>query len=106
MNELERWETRFGPEAHVFGTAPNRSLARHAPLLTAEMGALSIADGEGRNGVWLAQQGLHVTSQNFSPTAQDKARRQAEDRGMTLAFELSESHPLSSRDAANHRDVT
>ena len=34
------------------------------------------------------------------------ARRQAEDRGTTLAFKLSESHPLSSRHAANHRDVT
>ena len=51
---------------------------------------LAIADGEGRNGVWLAQQGLRVTSQDFSATAQDKARGLASERGVTLAFELSD----------------
>lgn len=82
MNEFERWETRFGFEGHVFGTAPNVFPARHAPVLTAGMEALPIADGEGRNGAWPAQQGLHVASQDFSPAAQDDARRLADDRGM------------------------
>lgn len=90
MSGLEIWEARFATDAYVFGTAPNAFLARHAHLLTAGMEALSIADGEGRNGVWLAGQGLRVTSQDFSPAAQRKARRLAEERGARLEFELSD----------------
>jgi SAM-dependent methyltransferase len=90
MSEFARWEERFAAEGYLFGTEPNAFLARQAPLLKAGMKALCIADGEGRNGVWLAQQGLRVTSQDFSPTAQDKARRLAEQRGVTLEFERSD----------------
>jgi SAM-dependent methyltransferase len=90
MSEFARWESRFSAEGYVFGTAPNAFLARQAPLLRAGQTALSVADGEGRNGVWLAEQGLEVTAQDFSPTAQDKARKLAADRGVTLSFETSD----------------
>lgn len=86
---IDYWEGRFSVEHYLFGTAPNAFLARQAPLLTKGMNVLSIADGEGRNGVWLAEQGLDVTAQDFSPTAQSKARKLAADRGVTLNFELS-----------------
>ena len=39
------------------------------------MFCLAVADGEGRNGVWLAEQGLHVLSVDISRVAQDKARK-------------------------------
>jgi cyclopropane fatty-acyl-phospholipid synthase-like methyltransferase len=90
MSDLERWQTRFGADHYVFGTDPNAFLARQAPLLIPGMRVLSLADGEGRNGVWLAQQGLDVTSQDFSPRAQDKARALATARGVTLTHELSD----------------
>ncbi|WP_235867054.1 SAM-dependent methyltransferase [Roseibium marinum] len=90
MSELDRWENRFAAREYVFGTAPNAFLARQAPRLKAGLRALSIADGEGRNGVWLAEQGLQVTSQDFSPRAQEKARALARQRDVELDFFLGD----------------
>ncbi len=91
MSELERWNTRYGEaEGHLFGEAPNAFLARQAPLLKPGWEALAVADGDGRNGVFLAEQGLKVRSVDFSPVAQAKARRLAERRGVTVDFELAD----------------
>jgi len=90
MSELERWETRYaGPEYH-FGTEPNAFLRSQAHLLRPGQKALAIADGEGRNGVWLAQQGLDVLSVDFSPKALGKARALAAARGVALRTEQAD----------------
>ncbi|HSA89780.1 MAG TPA: SAM-dependent methyltransferase [Burkholderiales bacterium] len=57
---LQRWNERYGGDEYLFGTAPNAFLASHASLLKPGQRALCIADGEGRNSVWLAEQGLVV----------------------------------------------
>jgi SAM-dependent methyltransferase len=85
MGELERWEGRYAPESYLFGTAPNAFLVAQKSRLPKHGRALSVADGEGRNGVWLAEQGLDVVSMDFSPTAQVKARALAASRGVTVA---------------------
>jgi SAM-dependent methyltransferase len=87
MGELERWETRFADASYLFGTAPNAFLAAQRERLPQRGRALAVADGEGRNGVWLAEQGLDVVSMDFSPTAQAKARALAAARGVTIATE-------------------
>jgi len=87
--ELERWNQRFAAPEYVFGTAPNAFLAAHAALLKPGQRALCVADGEGRNSVWLAQQGLEVTAFDFSPVALDKARRLAAERGVRVRYELA-----------------
>ena len=51
---------------------------------------LSIADGEGRNSVWLAQQGLDVTAFVFSPPAVEKARKLAIDAGVKVDYRLGD----------------
>jgi SAM-dependent methyltransferase len=84
MGEFERWESRYAPESYLFGTAANAFLVRQKPILPKVGRALSIADGEGRNGVWLAEQGLDVVSMDFSTTAQAKARALAASRGVTI----------------------
>jgi SAM-dependent methyltransferase len=53
---------------------------------------LAVADGEGRNGVWLAAQGLDVLSIDFSPLAQAKARALAVESGVSVNFELVDVH--------------
>jgi SAM-dependent methyltransferase len=53
---------------------------------------LAVADGEGRNGVWLAAQGLDVLSIDFSPLAQAKARALAVQSGVSVNFELVDVH--------------
>jgi len=79
--ELKRWNGRFSAEGYLFGKEPNAFLASQASRLKPGMQALSIADGEGRNGVWLATQGLKVTAFDFSPVGVDKARKLAEEKG-------------------------
>lgn len=49
-----------------------------------------MADGEGRNGVWLAEQGLKVHAVDFSPIAQAKAEHLAKARGVEIAFEQAD----------------
>jgi SAM-dependent methyltransferase len=51
-----------------------------------------VADGDGRNGVWLARQGLTVTSLDFSPVAQGKAKALAARYGVDVKFEQGDVH--------------
>jgi SAM-dependent methyltransferase len=83
-SEYERWETRFAVPEYVYGTEPNDFLKAHAHLLPKTGAALSIADGEGRNGVWLAGRGLDVLAVEWSPSALVKATALAARRGVTL----------------------
>jgi cyclopropane fatty-acyl-phospholipid synthase-like methyltransferase len=90
MSEFERWEARFaGPDYH-FGTEPNAFLKSKADLLKPGQKALSIADGEGRNGVFLAEQGLDVLAMDFSPTALAKSQALARQRGVTIRTEQAD----------------
>lgn len=87
QTEFERWQSRFAADEYVFGTEPNVFLKSCAPLLRPGQKVLAIADGEGRNGVWLAEQGLDVLSVDFSPNALAKAKALAEARKVTLKTE-------------------
>jgi hypothetical protein len=71
MNQEVIWGNRYrdAGEAYLFGTEPNRFLAHRAVLLQNGRTALSVADGEGRNSVWLAEQGLDVTAIEISVIA-------------------------------------
>lgn len=88
--EFDRWQQRFAAPGFLFGTAPNAFLKAQAHLLPKGGSALAIADGEGRNGVFLAEQGLNVLSTDFSPVAQEKARGLARERGVSVRFELAD----------------
>ncbi len=89
-SDLEHWQARFAGPDYLFGTAPNVFLKSQAHLLRKGERALAIADGEGRNGVFLAEQGLDVLSVDFSPLAQAKAHALAKERGVTLRCEQAD----------------
>ena len=91
-SEYERWEGRFGGSDYAFGKEPNYFLASCKPMLPHAGKVLAVADGEGRNGVWLAEQGLDVVSLDFSPSAQRKARALAKERGVTVTFLQGDVH--------------
>jgi SAM-dependent methyltransferase len=91
MNEFERWENRFSGTDYEFGEEPAAFLSRQAGRLPKSGRALAVADGEGRNGVWLARQGLTVTSMDFSPKAQAKARALAGKHSVTITTELADA---------------
>jgi methyltransferase family protein len=100
LSEFERWEGRYGVAEYIFGKEPNYFLASCKPLLPVSGKALAVADGEARNGVWLAEQGLDVLSIDFSPSAQQKAETLAKERGVTIAFERADVHAWHYPDAA------
>lgn len=86
------WNERFGGEDYFYGTSPNAFLASQAARLSPGQSVLSVADGEGRNGVWLAEQGLDVLAIDFSEKALQKSRKLAESRGVSLRTELVDVH--------------
>jgi SAM-dependent methyltransferase len=99
-SEYERWENRYRVPGYAFGTEPNYFLASCKALLPRSGKALAVADGEGRNGIWLAEQGLDVLSIDFSPTAQEKARALAKQRGVSLTIAPADVHAWDYPDAA------
>jgi SAM-dependent methyltransferase len=90
MSDLDHWNERFAAAGYLFGTQPNAFLASQAHRLAAGTKALSIADGEGRNGVFLAERGLDVLAVDFSPVALAKSRELATSRGVTLRTEQAD----------------
>lgn len=77
------WDERYGAPEYVYGTEPNEFLASVAGRIPPGR-VLSIADGEGRNGVYLATLGHRVTSVDASPVGLAKAGRLAAARGVKL----------------------
>lgn len=87
MTVREFWDEAYAENDYIFGTEPNQFLARCVDLLESGKHALALADGEGRNGVWLAQRGLKVHSIDFSANALHKARQLARLQGVAITFE-------------------
>lgn len=83
----EFWDTRYTGEDYLFGTEPNRFLVSQRQLFSPAQTILAAGDGEGRNGVWLAQQGLHVLAVDHSAVALAKAKKLAAQAGVALATE-------------------
>ena len=100
MSEYQRWEDRFNAPDYIFGKEPNYFLASCRSLLPKRGTALAVADGEGRNGVWLAEQGLDVTSIDFSPAAQAKGVALRSERGVKVKFAQADVHAWHYPDAA------
>lgn len=84
------WDERFGEPGYAYGVEPNAFLAGCRHLLRPGMSALAVADGEGRNGVWLAERGLEVLSVDASAVGLAKARALAAQRGVGLNTEQAD----------------
>ncbi|WP_421993734.1 SAM-dependent methyltransferase [Roseococcus sp.] len=84
MSTSLAWDERYSGGGFQFGEAPNGYLLAQSHRLRPGMAALAVGDGEGRNGVWLARQGLQVTSLDWSGVGMAKAREMAAARGAAL----------------------
>lgn len=71
------WEERYSENRFAYGEAPNDYLQHQSGRLHAGQKVLMVGDGEGRNGVWLARQGLEVTSVDMARSGLDKAQQLA-----------------------------
>ncbi|MGB3536628.1 MAG: class I SAM-dependent methyltransferase [Mesorhizobium sp.] len=78
------WDKRYGQDDYLFGTEPNVFLTSQSFRLERGMRALAVADGEGRNGVWLAEQGIDVVAVDASFVGLEKSCALAARRGVKL----------------------
>lgn len=84
------WDQRYATDAYIYGTAPSAFLERSADLLVPGQEALAVADGEGRNSVFMAQKGLQVTAMDNSAVGLEKARRLADSKGVDVESRLAD----------------
>lgn len=84
------WNERYRAQPFSYGEAPNAFLAACAGLLPAEGRALVPGDGQGRNGVWLAKQGLRPLCVDYSDVAIEQARAFAEREGVAIDTETGD----------------
>jgi SAM-dependent methyltransferase len=77
------WDARYTDEGWAFGKEPNDFLREQGDLLPPGR-VLCLAEGQGRNAVWLAQRGHEVTAMDQSAVGLEGARRLAAERGITL----------------------
>lgn len=87
---MNMWNDRYAQPGFLFGTDPAAFLLDQQSYLKRGMKALSIADGEGRNSVFMAEKGLSVTAIDSSDVALDKALGLAAARGAKVDFRLSD----------------
>jgi SAM-dependent methyltransferase len=85
-----KWDERFSEPGYVFGTEPNAWLASQRALFEPGKRALAVADGEGRNSVWLAGLGLQVDAFDISTVGVDKARSLAASQGVAVNYEVAD----------------
>ncbi|MCM3693418.1 SAM-dependent methyltransferase [Neobacillus niacini] len=85
---MNQWNTRFQAEDYVYGKKPNIFLEETIRKLQLSGNALAIAEGEGRNGVFLAEQGMNVTTWDYAESGLDKTKKLAEERGVNIQTEL------------------
>ncbi|MDN4493573.1 methyltransferase domain-containing protein [Ureibacillus aquaedulcis] len=89
------WHSRFQGEDYVYGKKPNLFLEEAQLKLQLTGKALAIAEGEGRNAVFLAQQGMDVTAWDYAESGLEKAKKLAEERNVhvnTVLVDLNEAN--------------
>ena len=82
--DKQLWDDRYAETGFAYGTEPNAYLKSLQSLFKPGTRALLVCDGEGRNGVWLAKQGLQVVSVDYSQIGLDKAEMLAEEQGVSV----------------------
>jgi len=83
--DREDWNARYAGSELAWTSEPNRFLVEEAASLVPGR-ALDLAAGEGRNSVWLAEQGWKVDAVDFSDVGLEKGRRRADERGVSVTW--------------------
>ena len=89
-DDASTWNKRFEGEDYVFGTEPNAYLREHAAQWRPGSRLLCVADGEGRNSVWLAAQGMLVDAFDISEVGVTKARKLAATSGVSVEYSVAD----------------
>lgn len=89
-NPRDAWDARYRTGEYIFGTQPNAFLVTQGAYFSPGTRVLAVADGEGRNSVWLADRGCKVTAVDISPVAVEKARSLARERKVNVEFQIAD----------------
>ena len=84
------WNKRFENPDYIFGLEPNEYLRGHAAQIPRGSHVLCVADGEGRNSVWLARQGMRVQAFDIAEVGVAKARKLAADANVAVDFSVAD----------------
>jgi len=82
------WNERYSDDEYIYGTEPNSFLVEHAEILSGPV--LSLAEGEGRNAVFLASMGLEVHGVDGSEVGLAKAQMLAMSKGVRIETEVAD----------------
>lgn len=103
--DLASWNDRFSVDGYLFGKEPNAFLQSEVHRLKPGGTILCVADGEGRNGVWLAQQGFKVHAIDGSEVALEKSKKLARERNVTICDSLANLEQGNGGIFLEHADV-
>jgi cyclopropane fatty-acyl-phospholipid synthase-like methyltransferase len=84
------WDDRFSIEDYLFGAEPAQALVKLEHYLIPQGDTLVIADGEGRNSVYLASKGFKVTATDASTVANVKAKALAASRNVAVDYQVED----------------
>jgi cyclopropane fatty-acyl-phospholipid synthase-like methyltransferase len=84
------WDERFSIEDYLFGAEPAQALVKLEHYLIPQGDTLVIADGEGRNSVYLASKGFKVTATDASTVANLKAKALAASRNVEVDYQVED----------------
>lgn len=87
---MNPWDQRFEADEYVFGTEPAKALLKLEQYLAPNGTTLVVADGEGRNSVYLASKGFKVTATDYSKIGLDKAKRLATERNVSVNYMIED----------------
>ena len=82
--QAEFWNQRFAEDEPVYGTEPNVFLSTQLERIRSGGHVLCLGEGEGRNAVWLASQGMSVTATDYAEVALERAKALAALRGVEI----------------------
>lgn len=86
---MTNWNDSFAGDEYRYGREPALFLSERRSLFQPGQTALSICDGEGRNSVFLAEQGLDVVAWDGAPNAVAKAEKLAAERGVAVDYRIA-----------------
>lgn len=95
---MDFWDKRFNQREYVFGKNPAAALVTHEELLIPHGETLVVADGEGRNSVYLAGKGFKVFATDYSSVAIEKAKKLAEENNVTVNYKVEDIYDINVRD--------
>jgi len=86
----EMWEDRYKNDEFFYGTQPNDFLKAQVSHLPKGGRILCVAEGEGRNAVFLVQEGFQVTGVDYSEAGRSKALKLAQIRNITIQYDVAD----------------